>query len=70
MGHWEGRLVASCFIWTQFDLNFKRTNAESTGTVTIVTEVMGGYGKSGEIRKGKPRTGQTCTTVTQFKQEN
>lgn len=64
MGDWEGRFVASCFIWTQLDLIFKRTKAVGTGTVTIATEVMGRYGKSG---KGKTCTG--LTAVTQLKQE-
>lgn len=46
MGDWEGRFVASCFIWAQLDLIFKkRTEAESTGTVTIATELMGCHGK-------------------------
>lgn len=39
---WEGRTVASCFIWAQLDLIFKwRTEAESADAVTMATELMG-----------------------------
>lgn len=41
-GDWEGRTVASCFIWAQLDLIFKwRTEAESADAVTMATELMG-----------------------------
>lgn len=41
-GDWEGRTVASCFIWAQLDLIFKwRTEAESADAVTMATGLMG-----------------------------